>query len=72
MASPHFGTEEIEFFSGIMQDDGLESNGRWSDWNTSDFCLLGCMKSRMYRGSKPEESHQLVETITEGAVRIGK
>jgi len=55
-----------------MQDDELESKGWWSDWNTSDFCLWGCMKSRVYRGGKPEGSRQLVETITEGAVGTGK
>jgi hypothetical protein len=29
------------------------------------------MKSRVYRGGKPEGRHQLVEAIAEGAVGIG-
>jgi hypothetical protein len=55
-----------------MKEDGLESNGRWSDWNIPDFCLWGCMKSRVYRSGKREGRHQLVEAITEGTVGIGK
>jgi hypothetical protein len=54
-----------------MKEDGLESNGRWSDWNTSDFCLWGCMKSRVYRGGKSEGRHLSAEVITEGAVGNG-
>jgi len=54
-----------------MKEGGLESDGQWSDLNTSDFCLWGFMKLRVYRGGKPEGRHQLVEAITEGAVGTG-
>jgi hypothetical protein len=67
MASPHFGTEEIEILNENYGARWIGKNGRWPDLKTSDFCLWDCMKSRMYRGGKPEGRHQLVEAITEDA-----
>jgi hypothetical protein len=54
-----------------MNEEKLEGINRWSDWNTSDFCLWGCMKSRVYRGGKQGGRHLSVEAIAEGAVGIG-
>jgi hypothetical protein len=55
-----------------MKEGGLESKGRWSDWNTSNYCLWGCMKSRVYRAGTLDGRHQLVVVaITEEAVGTG-
>jgi hypothetical protein len=54
-----------------MKEDKLEGINRWSDWNTSGFCLWGCMKSRVYRGVTLDGRHLSVKAITEGAVGIG-
>jgi hypothetical protein len=41
-----------------------------SDLNQLDSFLWGCMKLRMYHGSEPEASHQLVKAIEEATVGI--
>ena len=55
-----------------MKEGGLESDGQWSDLNTSDFCLWGCMKSRVYRGGTLDGRQHLVLAVTESAVGTGK
>jgi hypothetical protein len=54
-----------------MKEEKLEGINRWPDWNTSAFCLWGCMKSRMYRGGTLDGRRLSVEAITVGAAGTG-